>query len=299
MDSGFEAAWAALQLNNYMSVGAATAIAYDYVLTLPEEIEHIWMRRWTLMTLLFFVVRYVGLPVAMSLALCTALYLFGIWGYFIFLSISDFVMILRVYAMYHRSKLILGIILGLYIPAVIAIFVCTAVYYNPKTHVLVVSVADAAMSQICTQSLSAGPQIALYLNVTRIVLSAVLCVLVVARFVKHSSEIHRTLGQWHSNRYMKLLARESVLFFIVNLFTNILSLSVSVLANQDLSLVMLVALTGFLPYLLAPRLIISMRAFHALVAGNPVDGVLRVQSQRWTAYGGDAGLADPGPRTRG
>ncbi|KIJ64955.1 hypothetical protein HYDPIDRAFT_28299 [Hydnomerulius pinastri MD-312] len=30
MSSGFEAAWAVLQLNNYISVVAATVIAYDY-----------------------------------------------------------------------------------------------------------------------------------------------------------------------------------------------------------------------------------------------------------------------------
>ncbi|KIJ64954.1 hypothetical protein HYDPIDRAFT_28298 [Hydnomerulius pinastri MD-312] len=244
----------------------------------------------------------------------TALYLFEIWGYVIFLCISDFVMILRVYAMYNRSKLTLGIILGLYIPAVIAVFVCTAVYFNPETHLLgmlasrdpsplpmtfavsVVSVADAGTSQICTQSLTPP---SLYLNVTRIVLGAVLCVLVVVRFIQHSSEIHRTLGQWRSNRYMKLLVRESVLFFTVNLFSNILSLCVSVLADQDAPLVVLTALTEFLPYLLAPRLIISMRAFHALVAGNPVDGVLRVRSQCWTTYGENAGLANPGERACG
>jgi len=44
------------------------------------------------------------------------------------------VMILRVYALWARSRKILGILLFIYVPQIISAFVFTGVYDNPDTH---------------------------------------------------------------------------------------------------------------------------------------------------------------------
>ena len=43
-------------------------------------------------------------------------------------------MILRVYAMWNRSKIILGVLLCLYVPQVIATLILTGIYDNPNTY---------------------------------------------------------------------------------------------------------------------------------------------------------------------
>ena len=46
------------------------------------------------------------------------------------------VMILRVYAMWSRSKWILSILLFIYVPQVIVSFILAGIYYNPNTYFL-------------------------------------------------------------------------------------------------------------------------------------------------------------------
>lgn len=47
---------------SYFVVVACTAIMYDWALTLGKEIELIWRQHWSLMTVLYFLVRYAGIP---------------------------------------------------------------------------------------------------------------------------------------------------------------------------------------------------------------------------------------------
>ncbi|KAG1789269.1 uncharacterized protein HD556DRAFT_1494875 [Suillus plorans] len=44
------------------AVASSTALIYDWVLTFGEEVELIWRQRWSLMTLLYLIIRYVGIP---------------------------------------------------------------------------------------------------------------------------------------------------------------------------------------------------------------------------------------------
>ncbi|KAF9231086.1 hypothetical protein BU15DRAFT_82844 [Melanogaster broomeanus] len=284
-------------LNNYLSIVAATALAYDYVITLPREvhaysnvplpllmhrayihkIDYIWKRRRTPMSTLFVVVRYVGLPVAMVSSFCNSIYLIAVWGYIVFLCVSDLVMVLRMYAMYNQSKMVLVIVLVLYIPAVVALLICTGIYYKPNA-----VVGDETFG-VCAVSLTSAPQITLYLNVTRIFLNITLCILAVARFIRHCLEMRKTLGQWRTNQYMKLLATESLLFFVVNFVSNVMSLSLAV-STPGTTLILLVALSNFLPFTLPPRLIINMREFHMRRVMKSMSGAIVLRQQRRAIY---------------
>ncbi|KAG1773458.1 hypothetical protein EDD22DRAFT_857673, partial [Suillus occidentalis] len=37
-------------------------VVYDWVLTIGQEIELIWRQRWSLMSVLYLVIRYIGIP---------------------------------------------------------------------------------------------------------------------------------------------------------------------------------------------------------------------------------------------
>ncbi|KAF9232807.1 hypothetical protein BU15DRAFT_80794 [Melanogaster broomeanus] len=298
-------------LNNYLSIVAATALAYDYVITLPREITfgsvgsafrlRIPSDGYKEKTLdpnvhsvcrgtdtsncegfpshlgSSFQVRYVGLPVALVSSFCNSIYLFAVWGYIIFLCVSDLVMVLRMYAMYNQSKMVLVIVLVLYIPAVVALLICTGIYYKPNA-----VVGDGTFG-VCAVSLTSAPQITLYLNVTRIFLNITLCILAVARFIRHCLEMRKTLGQWRTNQYMKLLATESLLFFVVNFVSNVMSLSLAV-STPGTTLILLVALSNFLPFTLPPRLIINMREFHMRRVMKSMSGAILLRQQRRTIY---------------
>ncbi|KAG1905218.1 uncharacterized protein F5891DRAFT_1183159 [Suillus fuscotomentosus] len=52
---------ATIQIELCFAVSTFAAVVYDYVLTLGKEIELIWKQRWSLMTILYLSIRYVGL----------------------------------------------------------------------------------------------------------------------------------------------------------------------------------------------------------------------------------------------
>ncbi|KIK42349.1 hypothetical protein CY34DRAFT_151643 [Suillus luteus UH-Slu-Lm8-n1] len=43
-------------------IAAGIVVVYDWVLTIGQEIELIWRQRWSLMTVLYLVIRYIGIP---------------------------------------------------------------------------------------------------------------------------------------------------------------------------------------------------------------------------------------------
>ncbi|KAG2034575.1 hypothetical protein BDR03DRAFT_598789 [Suillus americanus] len=49
-------------VDSYWIVAAGVLVVYDWILTLGQEIELIWRQRWSLMTVLYLVIRYIGIP---------------------------------------------------------------------------------------------------------------------------------------------------------------------------------------------------------------------------------------------
>ncbi|KIK45380.1 hypothetical protein CY34DRAFT_801751 [Suillus luteus UH-Slu-Lm8-n1] len=47
-------------------VAASVGAIYDWVLSFEQEVELIWMQRWSLMTILYLSVRYGGIVFAVS-----------------------------------------------------------------------------------------------------------------------------------------------------------------------------------------------------------------------------------------
>ncbi|KAG1798688.1 hypothetical protein EV424DRAFT_469601 [Suillus variegatus] len=47
---------------SYWNVAAGVVVLYDWVLTIGQEIELIWRQRWSLMTVLYLIIRYIGIP---------------------------------------------------------------------------------------------------------------------------------------------------------------------------------------------------------------------------------------------
>ena len=147
------------------------------------------------------------------------------------------VMILRVYAMWNRSKMILYVLLFIYVPLVIVFFVLRGIYNNPNTylsgmsqaklhillqpHICGLSFSPATVVQVmnfsfCQISLSNVPALLdLYATIPRFVLGAILLVLAVIPTLKQSVEMYRATKQWHPNKYIQQLVRDGILYFLV------------------------------------------------------------------------------------
>ncbi|KAF9231087.1 hypothetical protein BU15DRAFT_82845 [Melanogaster broomeanus] len=202
----------------------------------------------------------------------TVLYLVASTPLILFLAVTDWLMILRVYAMYNRSRTVLAILLVVYIPVVILLIVVAATYNNPRSYL---SVTDLKMVDIefCTVTYAASiTHFAKLHTLPQYVLSILLVVLSISQFVRESLQMHKAVKQWQSNRYMSLLTGQSVLYFIANLFYNLAALLTNFVAPGQGTLQNILTLSSCVfPFVLAPRFILSVRELHSRVVGEHVD----------------------------
>ncbi|KIJ08288.1 hypothetical protein PAXINDRAFT_102632 [Paxillus involutus ATCC 200175] len=307
MSSEIQSILTSVQLNDYASVAVATAVGYDFILTFINEIDHVWVGKLSLSHLLPLIipkeetlvlgvdaihsrayqVRYAGCLNVMLVAFFGSTMVPGpvivrpIAFSYSFPETdpdsSDFdrklglkvvtllvLMILRIYAMYNRSRRILAILLVIYIPTLVLSITSAAYSTAQKFYLSVLAVADV---KICVMGINDIAHVVTYAIVARLVIGTLLCILAVAKFVRQSLEMHKALKQWRSDRYMKLFARESILYFIANLILNVATyLSISGTLYIVLSIISCV-----FPYVLAARFVLSVRDLYSHAVGEHVD----------------------------
>ncbi|KAH9962150.1 hypothetical protein BC827DRAFT_230058 [Russula dissimulans] len=108
-----------IQIGKYFFLGAYTMLLYDHLLTLPQEIQTIWKKKKTFPLYVFILVRYYAL-LAMSIVAfayfstemtrsrCSHWMLFLPLGITIpFTLFPGILMLIRVYALYNRNRIIL------------------------------------------------------------------------------------------------------------------------------------------------------------------------------------------------
>jgi len=103
-----------LLVTEYLLVAAWLVLFYDYILTISEEVELIWKRRWRWSTVIFLITRYLPFPEAVANLVvgfsnlpagpCRDLYLLGTWLYFAGVFTAAATLILRTYAIWGGNK---------------------------------------------------------------------------------------------------------------------------------------------------------------------------------------------------
>ncbi|KAH7920648.1 hypothetical protein BV22DRAFT_1132920 [Leucogyrophana mollusca] len=307
-----ESAVRSIHYNNCFSVAVTTLLVYDYLLTIGQEDEYVWQRSMSPMSFLYYVVRYLGLFVGIVVALwgsfirgCvssismlwstrsdtpgvdigTGFYMFGNLGFYVIIWASagelhyssPAIMVLRIFAMYNQSKIILGVLLVFFVPTVVSMIVIIAKLFNGKS---VVTAFDLLGTNYCAQvSSSSRAQTLLFVHLTipRICFDVLLVVLAVGRLVKNVVD-NRVLGGWQPNVYLRMLARDSTVYFLLNLAFTLIeiigllsTIPVSspitpmgsrVSKSNDIQASCLWLASCFnvtVPFMLAPHLIISFR----------------------------------------
>ncbi|KAG9309449.1 hypothetical protein JVU11DRAFT_10418 [Chiua virens] len=275
----------AIKLTDYATIAVLTAVGYDYVLTLPSEINHIWSKPWTRISTLFMLVRYCGLyDLAMCALLgssfipgpprvCQILNIIHQWTCMLFLVAADFVMILRAWAMYNRSTVVLSTLLALLFAEAVTLIVDSAVYSYPR-HMPMATVQILDYSY-CAVELK--PRIwGQVTDVMQITFATVLCTFALVQFIKQSLQSHRETKQWQLNRYMTLLVKQGMIYFfaifLVNLIDVLNTSGKLPLAGSQITLSYIPAYVAL--FSLTPRFIISVRELHThTVRGGRAVGI--------------------------
>ena len=137
-------------------------------------------------------------------------------------------MILRIWAMYDRSRLILGTLLTMFCLEIIFIGLAIVIYSNPRNvssmYTLVESSAlisyppPVIITQILDFSFCTPQPISLiWTNIATIlgiVHGGVMCILTIVQFVRQSLQMYRVTRRWQLSQYMSLLVKQGILYFL-------------------------------------------------------------------------------------
>ncbi|KAG1761467.1 hypothetical protein EDD22DRAFT_954025 [Suillus occidentalis] len=262
------------QPNNdlHFAVAAGVVVAYDWVLTVGQEIELIWRQRWSLMTVLYLLIRYIGIPysVANVLEIMPLVLLTD--------AMLQVIMIARLHAMYQGSRTMLLFLLIIFLAVNIACGVLTTIGIKA---VVVEEVILSGM-HICGYTSEGDVQLLISIVwILNIVWEVVALCLSVWIAVKHFRDLRRlgpstgsTIGDC-----FRVLMKSHVLYFasfagvsclqLIGLFPAFLnsnSIGTKIL-NGIVNVLLIMQM-----FVLGPRLILSVREYHAkLVADSDAD----------------------------
>ncbi|KAG1798221.1 uncharacterized protein HD556DRAFT_1440556 [Suillus plorans] len=109
--------------SSYLVVAASTGVIYDWILAFGQEVELIWKQHWSLTTVLYLAVRYVGIMYAiMNIQYVPGLYMYFAvyWTTLVLIAILGVIMIARLYAMYQRSRKVLVLLVVVFTAIIVA-----------------------------------------------------------------------------------------------------------------------------------------------------------------------------------
>ncbi|KAG2364669.1 hypothetical protein BDR07DRAFT_1374902 [Suillus spraguei] len=217
---------AGVRWNNNISVATITVISYDYLLLLEKEVKYVWVSVQLHICTTTLAWKLTRSPEPTVVTNGVSLHNF-LGGGLLFmpepLCFAEVILIWRLYALYNRSKLLLRVLLGLFIP-IVAVSIATDVFLYSRSSVFSVQEIMTADAKYCTFHFKWGPLPVTYMSIPIVCFDILLLTLAAAKLAKHSRE----------RRKIKVPV-----------------LNISELFNSTV------------PYILAPRLTISIWDMHA------------------------------------
>ncbi|KAG2347255.1 hypothetical protein BDR05DRAFT_997016 [Suillus weaverae] len=260
------------RISSYCIVAAGVGVTYDWVfpaLTFGQEVELVWRQQWSLMTILYLSVRYLGILYAVVGILGWILYVVWEWMNVVVIQILGVIIITRLHAMYQRSRKILIFL--------VVIFLADSIYNGVVAVMLTRRTSGEELilsgNYQCTISYAEN---AMFLGTITWVLGTLwevlaLC-LAVWIAVKHFRELRQHSAGGIIGDCFTVLMKTHTFYFAsfvtVSCFSLIYSLSPTISADQS-SLETQIFL-GFIQiseivqmFVLGPRLILGVREYHA------------------------------------
>ncbi|OCH88132.1 hypothetical protein OBBRIDRAFT_109255 [Obba rivulosa] len=192
------------QTVSYGDVAAVVMLTWDIIVTMSDEVEHIWVKRWTAVKVMYLVSRY--FPWTFQLALLT-LSSNGSTGAFFtaeqcskwvamqammlqtIVTVVDIILIIRVYALYNKSRMLLT---------------CIVILFAAEVTVLCYVLAEVVpkLRYNSTCFVISSPRLFIVYWITSLVFESILFLLVLGHFllaVVHGWSQGRTVQQFISD----------------------------------------------------------------------------------------------------
>ncbi|KAG1736799.1 hypothetical protein EDB19DRAFT_1910132 [Suillus lakei] len=264
---------------SYFTVAALTAVLYDWVLTFGQEFDLVWRKRWSFMTVLYISVRYTGIIYCVIAVLLTGfsgttLYLVQWWIPVVINAMLGVVMIVRLNAMYQRSRKVFTFLVVAFLAKTVPCGVISAMDSGD------ISGEELVLSSIHLCSYEGANPLMRAENWILItvweVLTLCLAIWIAAR---HFRELQYPSTGSVVGDCFTVLIKTHVLYFAAftavsafNLSFLSQSISESTSVGAEMYLGILRVFSFVQMFVLGPRLIIGVREYHATVVANSDEG---------------------------
>ncbi|KAG0700769.1 hypothetical protein DFH29DRAFT_1000794 [Suillus ampliporus] len=142
------------------------------------------------------------------------------WGLSTYFCLAEVILIWRLYALYNRSKLLLNILLGLFMP-IVALYIGMNIFLYSRPSAFSVEEIITPTARYCVASFHMGPMPAIYASIPVICYDILLVALAVAILMKHLKE-QRELKR-KPNTYVLMIVQYHIIYFVLNLASQIFS----------------------------------------------------------------------------
>ncbi|KIK34480.1 hypothetical protein CY34DRAFT_639808 [Suillus luteus UH-Slu-Lm8-n1] len=270
-------------LYSYWMVAAGVVVVYDWVLTTGQEIELIWRQRWSLMTVLYLVIRYIGTPYSVFNVLDSMPFVpltdaVTNWTNVVMAAMLGAIMIARLHAMFQGSRTMLIFLVIIFLSVNISCVVLAAIgveYIVPEELIL-------SGMHMCGYGYEGDVKLLIsmvwMLNTVWKVLALCLSVWIAVKHYRGLRRLGRLTGSINGDCF-RVLIQSHVLYFLsfasVSCF-QFLHLSPAILNSTSIGVLTLDGTLNGLSvvqmFVLGPRLILSVREYHAkLVTSSNAD----------------------------
>ncbi|KAG1741236.1 hypothetical protein EDD22DRAFT_307925, partial [Suillus occidentalis] len=257
----------------HFAVAAGVVVVYDWVLTIGQEIELIWRQRWSLMTVLYLVIRYIGIPYSVNYAI-------GLADRCVMTAMLGVIMIARLHAMYQGSRTMLIFLVIIFLAVNIACVVLAGIGLGLKY--IVGEELILSGIHMCYYDYEGDVQLQMsmvwMLNTVWEVLALCLSVWIAVKHFRDLRRLGPSTGSTIGDCFTVLIQSHVLYFasFAGVSCSELISLSPAILYSNSIGLltftVVLQILSVVQVFVLGPRLILSVREYNAkLVAGSDAD----------------------------
>ncbi|KAG1844333.1 WD40-repeat-containing domain protein [Suillus subalutaceus] len=267
----------AYRFRSYFFVAALVGVAYDWVssaLTFGQEVELIWRQRWSLMTILYLSVRYLGILFTALDMLSWISFVVWNWTTVLVFAMLWVIIITRLHAMYQGSRkiLIFLIVTALAEKIFNVVVAIMATMYTSGEEFILSGTYQCSISYLGDIPLLSP--ISWILGTVWEVLALSLAIWIA---VKHLRERRRHSARGIIEDCFTVLIQTHVLYFLsfvaVSCFHLIINLSPTLLADQNsletqiyYGLIQISAVVQM--FVLGPRLILGVREYHAKLVAD-------------------------------
>lgn len=285
--------WPTINLNrrgSYFVVASSAGVMYDWALTFGQEVELVWRQRWSLMTVMYLGVRYIGilsavlsiltkvLTISMTDEGCSIITITRHWINVVVVAMIGIIMIARLYAMYQGSRKMLIFLVVVFMAVRIVTLVMTA------TSMVHISEEVLVLSGTYQCIVTFEEEDVLMASMTSMLTTAwevlILC-LAVWIAIKHFRDMQRPSKGWIFGDLFTALLKSHVVYFasyVVVSCIHLIYLSPMLLEGLDspgnrVAVGVLEIFMFIQMFVLGPRLILGVRQYNAKLVAESDAGL--------------------------